>query len=94
LADAYGPVPTAVATLLDLAEIRVRAAGAGIDSIIRMDPDIIFTVRDFAAAGKVFQNAPGSVRLPDDHTAHWRPTAKVAEPAALVRQLLKQLSQT
>jgi transcription-repair coupling factor (superfamily II helicase) len=93
LADAYGAVPPSVATLLDLAEIRVRAAGAGIESIIRMAPDIVFKVRDFKAASKVFKDAPGTVRLPDDHTAHWRPPAKVAEPANLMRQLLKQLSQ-
>ena len=58
-----------------------------------MDPDIVFTVRDFSAAGEVFRGAPGTVRLADEHTAHWRPPAKVAEPGVLLRQLLKQLAQ-
>ncbi|HUT57562.1 MAG TPA: transcription-repair coupling factor, partial [Phycisphaerae bacterium] len=64
LADAYGQIPPNVQTLLDLAEIRVLAASAGIDSIVRMDPDIVFTVRDFSEARDVFEGAAGTVRLP------------------------------
>jgi transcription-repair coupling factor (superfamily II helicase) len=41
LGDAYGTVPPEVQTMLDLAEIRVRAGELGVQSIILMDPDII-----------------------------------------------------
>jgi len=91
LADAYGPVPPAMATLLALAEVRVRAGALGIDSIIRMEPDLIFAVRDFAAARKVFENAAGSVRLPDDRTVYWRVPPAYWEMPTLVNVLLERL---
>jgi len=91
LADAYGPVPDVIQTLLDAAEIRIRAGKLGVDSIIRMDPDIIFTVRDFSAARGIFDGAAGTVRLPDDHTVHWRPPQAYREMPTLVNVLLKRL---
>ena len=94
LMDVYGAVPDQVETLLDLAEIRHLAAGAGIDSIIRHDPDIIFSVRDFKTAEPVFQGAVGTVRLPDDHTAHWRLPSNYLEHPSLLRIMLKRLRQT
>jgi transcription-repair coupling factor (superfamily II helicase) len=84
LADAYGPVPPAVTTLLDLAEVRVLAAALGIESIIRMDPDIIFAIRDFSAAKGLFEGASGTVRLPDEHTVHWRLGAAYLEMPTLL----------
>jgi len=91
LADAYGPVPPMVQTLTDLAEIHLRAASIGIDSILRMEPDIIFTVRDFQAAQEFFRDAPGSVRLPDERTVHWRPPRAYFEEPTLIRVLLRRL---
>jgi len=93
LRDAYGPGPEEIETLLDLAEIRVRAAGMGIESIIRMDPDLIFSVGDFSSARHVFDGAAGTVRLPDDHTVHWRLPPAYLEAPTLVRVLLKHLRQ-
>ena len=58
-----------------------------------MPPDVVFRVRDFAAAQAIFRGAPGTVRLADEHTAHWRPPKGLGEGLALVRQLLKQLTQ-
>ena len=92
LADAYGKIPPAVQTLLDLAEIRVLAGKCGIDSIIRMDPDIIFTIRDFNACKTVFENIHGTVRLPDGKTVHWRPPKAYMEQPTLFTVLLKRLS--
>ncbi|HET6428253.1 MAG TPA: transcription-repair coupling factor [Phycisphaerae bacterium] len=91
LADAYGRIPPEVQTLLDLTEIRVRAAAAGIRSVIRIDPDIVFQVEDFSAAKGVFDGAAGSVRLPDDQTVHWRPPRAYLEAPTLVTVLLKRL---
>jgi len=92
-ADAYGPVPPEVETLLDVAEMRVRATQAGIDSIIRKDPDIVFSVRDFKLASGVFDGSIGTVRLPDEHTVHWRLPAACLEMPTLLRVLLKRLRQ-
>jgi transcription-repair coupling factor (superfamily II helicase) len=91
LADACGPVPGEVETLLDLAEARVLAGQLGIESIILIEPDLVFTVRDFHAAKAVFEAAAGTVRLPDDHTAHWRLPPAWLEMPTLLRILLKRL---
>ena len=91
LADACGPVPGEVETLLDLAEARVLAGQLGIESIILIEPDLVFTVRDFRAAKGVFDGAAGTVRLPDDHTAHWRLPPAWREMPTMLRILLKRL---
>jgi transcription-repair coupling factor (superfamily II helicase) len=93
LADAYGPVPGEVQTMLDLTEVRVRAGEFGIQSIIRMDPDIIFTFRDFRPAEHLFDGARGTVRLPDAKTAHWRLPKGYLEMPTLLRVLLNRLRQ-
>ena len=93
LADAYGPVPDEVDVLLDVAEIRVLAGSSGIESIILMAPDLIFRVRDLRAVEPVFAKAAGSVRMPDDHTVHWRLGEAYLEMPTLVRVLLKRLRQ-
>ncbi|MFP4054122.1 MAG: transcription-repair coupling factor [Phycisphaerae bacterium] len=90
LTDAYGKFPPSVETLLDLAEIRVLAGRLGIESIIRMDPDIVFTVQDFSRARHVFEDAPGTARLPDDHTVHWRLPGAYREMPTLVIVMLKR----
>ena len=90
LADAYGPPPMVVETMLDLAEVRIRAGQLGISSIIRMDPDLVFSIGD-RAAGEALEGAPGSVRMPDDKTIHWRPPSAYWEMPTLVRVLLKRL---
>jgi transcription-repair coupling factor (superfamily II helicase) len=91
LADAYGPVPAAVRTLLDHAEIRVRAGAAGIDSIVLMGTDVVFGVRDFHLAQRVFEGVKGSVRMPDDKTVHWRPPPAYLEQPTLLRVLISRL---
>ncbi|MFW6133931.1 MAG: TRCF domain-containing protein, partial [Planctomycetota bacterium] len=93
LSDAYGAAPQEVQTLLDLAEVRLRAAAAGIERIVLHGPDVIFTVGDFDRAGAVFEGAAGSVRLPDATTAHWRPPTAYLQMPTLLRVLLKQLRQ-
>jgi transcription-repair coupling factor (superfamily II helicase) len=93
LADAYGRPPQPAETLLSLAEIRLRAHLAGIDAIQRKEPDLIFQVRDFKLAEKVFDGPVGSMRLPDEHTAHWRLPKACFEPETLLNILLKRLRQ-
>jgi len=93
LRDAYGHLPPAMDTLLDLAEVRVRAGGLGIRSIITMEPDLVFTFRDFKPAEHLFDGAHGSVRLADDQTVHWRPPKAYFEMPTLLRVLLARLRQ-
>jgi len=91
LSDAYGKIPPEVQTMFDLAEIRIRSGTLNIESIVRMDPDIIFTVNDLQAAKGVFEDAPGSVRMPDQRTVHWRPPKGYLESPTLVVILLRRL---
>jgi transcription-repair coupling factor (superfamily II helicase) len=94
LSDAYGKCPEMVEMLLEMAEIRLRAAGIGIGSVLKMPPDIIFSVRDHAKAESFLKDLPGSVRLPDPKTVHWRPPKAYLEPATLLRVLIRRLRQT
>ncbi|MCK6457632.1 MAG: transcription-repair coupling factor [Phycisphaerae bacterium] len=72
LVDAFGRLPREAATLLTLAEIRVRAAPWGIRTIIRREPDLIFTIDEVKRVEPLFDGATGSVRLVDTQTIHWR----------------------
>ena len=93
LADAYGAVPDEVRTLLDLAEVRARAGALGVTSIIMMGPDIVFSITDFSAVEAVFAGSAGTVRLPDEKTAHWRLPPPYRQMPTLMRVLLKRLRQ-
>ncbi|MBN1554403.1 MAG: transcription-repair coupling factor [Phycisphaerae bacterium] len=93
LHDAYGPLPSEVEQLLDAAELRVRAAAVGVQSMVRMTPDIIFRVRDFQdhqSLRRVFEGVAGSVRVVDQHTLHWRPPKNYLEMPTLLTVLLKR----
>ena len=94
LADAYGKIPPIVQNMLDLAEIRVRAGEIGISSIVRMDPDIVFSASDMPAVKAVFEGAAGSLRMPDRRTAHWRPPKAYLELPTLITVLLKRFRRT
>ena len=94
LADAYGQVPPAMQTLLDLAEIRIRAALLGIESIILMEPDLIFSVTGFQALKGLFEGASGTVRLPDEKTVHWRLPPVYRQMPSLINVLLNRLRRT
>jgi transcription-repair coupling factor (superfamily II helicase) len=92
LRDAFGPLPEDVETLLALAEIRVLAQPWGIRSIVLDPPDLVFAVDDLEKAQALFAEGPGSPRLPDPHTVHWRLPKSYFEPPTLLAILRKQLS--
>ncbi|GJQ26523.1 MAG: transcription-repair-coupling factor [Phycisphaerae bacterium] len=73
LIDAFGRYPKSVETLLTLTEIKVRAAGWSIKTIIKKEPDIVFTFDgEVRKIEPLFTNRGGSVRIPDGRTIHWR----------------------
>ncbi len=94
LADAYGVLPEQVQNLIDLADVRVRAARWGVRSIIARSPDVVFEVTDLTLADTLFSQpaaASGTVRMPDPKTIHWRlPPAYFEGPTllAILRKLL------
>jgi transcription-repair coupling factor (superfamily II helicase) len=93
LDDAFGPLPDQVQTLLDAAEVRVRAGQCGIESILLIRPDLVFRISDHRRAEPVFTDAPGSVRLPDPQTLHWRPPRETLRMPALLMALLERFRQ-
>jgi transcription-repair coupling factor (superfamily II helicase) len=92
LRDAFGELPEDVRTLLALAEIRVRAAAYGVRSIMLKPPDVVFSIDDLGQVQDLFEQGPGSPRIPDPKTIHWRLPQRLLEPAALLATLLKQLA--
>jgi len=92
LRDAFGPVPDDVETLLALAEIRVLAQPWGIRSIVLDPPDVIFAIDDLEKAQALFAEGPGSPRLPDPQTVHWRLPRRYLEPPTLLTILRRQLA--
>ncbi len=92
LLDTCGPPPPPVGAMLESAEIRLRAGTLGISGIMRSDPDVIFTVDNFSKVSQELLNdADGTVRIADEHTAHWRPPENYLEPTTLRRVLLNRL---
>ncbi len=93
LADVYGRVPDEVEQLLDMTEARALAGRLGIESLVLIKGDLVFTVRDMTAARRVFDGASGTVRMPDNNTVHWRLRPPYLQMPTLMRIILKQLRQ-
>src|SRR5262249_2549642 len=65
--------PQTVDTLLRLADIKVRAAPWGIKTIIRREPDVIFTFdAEVKRLEPLFSGATGKTSFPDPQTLYWR----------------------
>jgi len=90
--DAFGPLPESVETLLALAEIRVLAAPWGIRSLVLDEPDVVFAIEDLQQVQPLFADGPGSPRVPDPQTIHWRLPKRYLEPKTLLAALRKQLA--
>lgn len=93
LRDAFGPLPADVQTLLALAEIRVLARPWGVRSLVLDPPDVIFSIDDLARVEPLFKRGPGSPRVADAKTIHWRLPVRLLEIPALLEVLRTQLAQ-
>ncbi len=92
LIDAFGPLPPQIDTLMQLAEVRVRARRFGVRSIILKIPDVIFRIETVARAEPLFTDAPGTVRWPDPQTIHVRMPPRYLEPGTLLPVLRRMLA--
>jgi len=73
LADAFGRFPRTVEVLLLLADIKVRASKWRIKTIIRREPDVIFTFEgEVKKLEPLFSRAQGKISFPDPQTLYWR----------------------
>ncbi|NLW85530.1 MAG: transcription-repair coupling factor [Planctomycetes bacterium] len=89
--DAFGQPGETVETMLDMAEVRVRAGAMGIESIVRIDPDIVLKVSNQGRVKRLFETAEGTVRLSDERTIYWRLPVELRMPHVMLRKLLDQL---
>ncbi|HSV27137.1 MAG TPA: DEAD/DEAH box helicase, partial [Sedimentisphaerales bacterium] len=92
LRDLFGPIPTEVNLLLQWAGVRILASGCGIKSIAVNGRDLIFSFADGNIPRRVFDRAPGTVRIPDPKTVYVRLEKSYFEPATLLSVLRKMLS--
>ena len=92
LVDAFGPYPTEVDRLIELARLRIMARSFTIRSISLRPPDIVFSIGEMAKAEPVFRNAAGSVRMPDNKTIYWRPPINYLEKSTLLPMLRRMLT--
>ncbi len=91
LADAFGPVPPAAESMLTVAEIRILSGKAGIDRIVLMPPDVVFSINNPSLADTVLADLSGTVRLVDERTVHWRPPPAYLERPTLLNVLARRL---
>jgi transcription-repair coupling factor (superfamily II helicase) len=91
LTDAYGPLPAAAATLMQLAELRIAASTHEIDSIKLEGPDLIFRTRHVKRLDPLLRNAPGRASIIDENTVYYRPPANYLDPPSTLLAVLRKL---
>ncbi len=97
LREAYGEPPKLVKRLLDLAEIRVLAAGLGVRSILIDEQDVVFGGTDAHRLAARLEGGAGSVRVVSDpktrmQEVFFRPPQRYFEGDSLLHALRKRLS--
>jgi hypothetical protein len=89
LEDAFGRYPESVESLLTLTDIKVRAMAWNIQTIIKREPDVIFTIDgEIKKVEPLFAAAAGSIRIPDGRTLHWRVPENYFHRGSLLRILV------
>ena len=91
LKDMFGKVPDQVMVLLDIAELRIKAARWMIKSIIVSGLDLVFNFDNPAGTADLFARAPGKVRVIDTKTVHVRLEKNYFEPKTITAVLRKLL---
>ncbi len=91
LVDLFGEGPGAVEELLLLGEVRLLASGHGIRSIVRKEPDLIFSVGDPRSLEPVLRRSSGRVSVPDAQTVHLRLRGAYFESNGTLLAVLRKL---
>ncbi len=98
LESAYGEPPTITKDLLELAELRLRAATLGIRALVRKDQDVIFRTTRPRDLETLFAGVQGVVRVvgsPDEAgvtDVYFRPPKAFLESKSLAAVLRKRLA--
>ena len=97
LASAYGTLPPAARRLLDVAELRLLAAGLGVRAVIVRDRDVVFRTADPDPVVERLRGAKATVTAlaPKSHDSlhevYYRPPEQYLEPETLLRVLRARL---
>jgi len=97
LVSAYGKPPKGVDRLIELARVRVAAAGLGVRAITRRESDLIFAARDPGAVAEALEGAEGTVRVLEGSSGseiaevYYRPPPSYLEPDTLLPVLRHRL---
>ncbi len=93
LADIYGPTPEEVKLLLDVADLRIKAAKQNIKSITASGTDLIFTFtkEHTGQIEKLFADTSANLNIPNPKTAYLRLQKNYFEPQTLITILRKIL---
>jgi transcription-repair coupling factor (superfamily II helicase) len=98
LESAYGEPPAVTKDLLELAELRLRAATLGIRTIVRKDQDVILRTTRPRDLESLFAGVQGVVKVvgsPDESgvtDVYLRPPRAFLEPKSLAAVLRKRLA--
>ena len=63
----------------------------GIRALVLKPPDVVFAIDDLQKVQPLLAHGPGSPRIPDPQTIHWRLPKRLLETAALLDVLRQQL---
>lgn len=106
LRDAYGEPPALALRLLELAQVRIGAAGLGVRTVTRRGQDVVFLTSNPAPVADALRKGPGQVRVIDAALAqtnardsagtplsevYLRLDARALEPASLLAVLRTRL---
>ncbi len=94
LNDLYGPVPDEVKLLLDLTELKIKAAQLDIKAIIASGKSLVFSfARAISNKDKLlFKNVAGKLIISDDKTIYLHLPKNYLEPQTLINILRKILA--
>jgi hypothetical protein len=70
----------------------VLAGPWGVRSIVLDEPDVVFSFDDLPTIQPLFAGGPGSPRIPDPQTIHWRLPHRYLERQTLLAVLRQQLT--
>lgn len=93
LGDLYGPVPQEVESMLELADLRIRAYKAGIKSIVTSGQNLIFSFfeKHPNKSTPLFSKVAGTVKIPDARTVYLRLEKNYFQQGTLMGVLRKIL---
>ncbi len=98
LESAYGAPPQGVATLLDMAEVRLALTLLGARSVARKETDVVFRTVDPRGLADRMAGVQGTVKVVGEADArgltdvYWRPPKAFLEPKSLLAVLRKRVS--